>query len=458
MDKVKVSVIIYVLNDISYVERCLRSVMDQTLQEIEILIIDGGSTDGTLEVIKKLAAFDSRIRLIHSTPGVGHQFNVGLQEATGEYIGICESDDYILPNMYEKQYSIAQKYHLDVIRADKQCFCEVDGKEVFFQETIHIVGLDRFYDTVIDPRENMCFIQLGSLGIWSGIYRRGFLLEQKLFMNETQGASYQDTSFAFMVAVKAERAMILKDAFYCYRVDNPDSSSNSPQGIRRMVDEYSLLKKRLKEAGVFDKYKEYYLPWKIYACLWFYDLLKEEQKKDYIPILYEDLHEDIKDADYQAKGVTVRREKDIIEAAKHSFDKFSEFMERDNVRFCEMKEKINQIGSDGKVIIFGYGNVGKLVYQHMCYSGKNTVAYVDNNEALWGTVSDGVEVMAPQQAVNTYPDGIYVVANVNHYEDIKEQLENLGINESNIIICNNYDIFLRKVLIRALQEKGRYVR
>ena len=222
MDKVKVSVIIYVLNDITYVERCLRSVMDQTLQEIEILIIDGGSTDGTLEVIKKLAAFDSRIRLIHSTPGVGHQFNVGLQEATGEYIGICESDDYILPNMYEKQYSIAKKYHLDVIRADKQCFCEVDGKEVFFQETIHIVGLDRFYDTVIDPRENMCFIQLGSLGIWSGIYRRGFLLEQKLFMNETQGASYQDTSFAFMVAVKAERAMILKDAFYCYRVDNPD--------------------------------------------------------------------------------------------------------------------------------------------------------------------------------------------------------------------------------------------
>ena len=92
-----------------------------------------------------------------------------------------------------------------------------------------------------------------------------------------------------------------------------------------------------------------------------------------------------------------------------------------------------------KIVIWGCGYLSRLSEDYI-RQDVEVVAYVDNNEALWGTVSDGVEVMAPQQAVNTYPDGIYVVANVNHYEDIKEQLENLGINESNIIICNNYSI------------------
>ena len=130
MKEIKISAIIYVLNSISYIEKCVRSVMSQTLQEIEILIIDGGSTDGTLEIIEKLSKEDIRIRIIHSASGVGRQFNKGLCEARGEYISICESDDYILPDMYKYQYEIAKKYELDVLRADANHFFEIrDGKE-----------------------------------------------------------------------------------------------------------------------------------------------------------------------------------------------------------------------------------------------------------------------------------------------------------------------------------------
>ena len=96
MAMIKVSVLTYVKNDAAHIERCMRSVMAQDLPELEYLVVDGGSTDGTREIIDRLAEEDTRIRVIESEPGLGHQFNVGVKEARGEYIGVCESDDYLL--------------------------------------------------------------------------------------------------------------------------------------------------------------------------------------------------------------------------------------------------------------------------------------------------------------------------------------------------------------------------
>lgn len=81
MKELKVSVLIYVLNDQSHIEKSVRSVMVQSLRELEIIVIDGGSTDGTLEIVEQLCQEDERIRLIKSGSGVGRQFNTGLQMA-----------------------------------------------------------------------------------------------------------------------------------------------------------------------------------------------------------------------------------------------------------------------------------------------------------------------------------------------------------------------------------------
>ena len=101
-ETIKVSVIIYVKNTVNYVEQCITSVRNQTLPEIEILIIDGGSTDGTKEIIEKVKGQDVRIRTFDGPASVGAQFNIGLREARGQYIGICEADDYIPSDMYGK--------------------------------------------------------------------------------------------------------------------------------------------------------------------------------------------------------------------------------------------------------------------------------------------------------------------------------------------------------------------
>lgn len=288
---IKISVLIYVLNDHLHIEKCIRSVMSQTLQELEILLIDGGSTDGTLEIVEKLQKEDTRLRLLGSEPGVGRQFNTGLDAAKGKYIGICESDDYIRPDMYERQYAIAEQYHLDVLKANVIRFCENNEKEYTFRFALSADMT--LYDTILYPQEDNRFINLGVNGFWSGLYHRDFLLRNCLRMNETGGASYQDITFSFLTELYAERAYVMSEAFYCYRMDNPNSSVNNPQKISLLNVEYQLLKEQLKKRKQWDRRKELYWKWRTGGYFWFYDNLSDKMKKEYLPLLYQDIREEI---------------------------------------------------------------------------------------------------------------------------------------------------------------------
>ena len=98
----KVSVILPSLNAADSIEKCLQSILNQTLKEIEILCVDAGSTDGTCELLEKYAEADPRIRIVHSEQkSYGYQVNLGIELSQGKYIGIVESDDYIEKDMYE---------------------------------------------------------------------------------------------------------------------------------------------------------------------------------------------------------------------------------------------------------------------------------------------------------------------------------------------------------------------
>ena len=105
----KISVIMPSLNVASYIEECIESVLNQDMRDIEIICIDAGSTDGTRELIQKYADNDKRIRIIDSEiRSYGHQINIGIREAKGEYISIVETDDYIAANILSYLYKQAK--------------------------------------------------------------------------------------------------------------------------------------------------------------------------------------------------------------------------------------------------------------------------------------------------------------------------------------------------------------
>ncbi len=480
--EIKVSVLVYVLNGISYADRCLRSVMGQTLGEIEILVIDGGSTDGTLELAEELARKDPRIRIIHSGPGVGRQFNTGLREACGEYIGICESDDFLLPDMYERQYRIAREFDLDMLRADAWHFFGPEGRESFLPAVLS--KQQELYGRVLDLREDTRVVSLGINSFWSGIYRRQFLLEQGIMMNETGGASYQDVTFSFLTVVKAGRAMLSREAFYCYRLDNSGSSVNSPRGMDLLGREYRLLKERLGAEGLFSRYRGIYLGWKVDSCLGFYDSFPEGQREAYVPVMCQDIKEDL-DSGILQEEVPGAAQREMVLLAGQSADALGLRLRRTYDVYRQMKQKMESIEKERSVVVFGKGDLGRLAGLYLVGRGRNIAAYIDNGAAAYleqdtgrntgternnirgnflflpapgvredsssGQKQEGLRIplFAPERGASMYPDGVYVLASEAGHEDMKRQLLGLGISEENIISWGSYGYFLKHVLIES---------
>ena len=117
--RVKVSVLVPIYNVEEFLPECLDSLVNQTLKEIEIICINDGSKDNSLDIIKKYATEDKRIVIIDKkNSGYGDSMNRGLKKATGEYVGIVESDDFIDLDAFEKLYKIAKHENVEVVKSN----------------------------------------------------------------------------------------------------------------------------------------------------------------------------------------------------------------------------------------------------------------------------------------------------------------------------------------------------
>ena len=118
MNKVKVSVVVPVYKVEKYLERCVNSIIKQSLSELEIILVDDGSPDNCGIMCDSFADKDNRIKVVHkANGGLSSVRNAGLKIATGEYIGFVDSDDDIETDMYEKMYNAALKYKVDFVCA-----------------------------------------------------------------------------------------------------------------------------------------------------------------------------------------------------------------------------------------------------------------------------------------------------------------------------------------------------
>ena len=237
-----VSVLMPSLNTARYVREALDSVVNQTLKNIEIICIDAGSTDGTREIIAEYAGRDKRVRVIDSSVrSYGYQMNLGLAAAKGRYIGIVEPDDHVLPEMYEELYDRAIAGDADIVKGNCNFFTTDEDGTVVSQHCSLFLGWRGEYERVFDVADSPEVIKEGTLGTWSGIYRRKLLMENHVRYNESAGASFQDTGFFFQTALCARRFIAVEKAYYNYRTDNPASSRNDKSKLMALWKEYEFL-------------------------------------------------------------------------------------------------------------------------------------------------------------------------------------------------------------------------
>ena len=261
----KVSVLVPVFNNAQYLHECIGSIINQTLEDIEIIIINDGSTDQkAIDILNDYANKDDRIRIIHKkNTGYGHSMNCGLYSAKGEYIGIVESDDYILPNMFGVLYNQAQENKCEIVRSDPSEFRGDGGGRIF--KKIASSSSGNLYNKDIDPYVENAYFRAVSLNP-TGIYLKTFLKKNNIDFNETPGASFQDIGFFFKVSITAKKIRIVNDSFYMVRRDNENSSvfscgkvyasCNEFKSIRLFIEKNDGLKKYIPHLH-FKKYLSY---------------------------------------------------------------------------------------------------------------------------------------------------------------------------------------------------------
>lgn len=286
----KVSIIIPIYNVENYLKECLDSVVNQTLKDIEIICVNDGSTDNCLNILKEYANNDSRIKIIDKkNSGYGHSMNVGLDNATGEYIGIVEPDDYVETNMYEELYEIAIEKDVDIVKADFRIFLGKNDKRFF-----SYMPLDRtsnFYNKITNPKEEKDVFNL-KMNTWTGIYKKEFIEKYNIRHNETAGASYQDNGFWFQTLSQAEKIYCLNKNFYNKRFDNPNSSVNNKAKVFCMKEEYDFIQNFLdKNEDIKKLFLEIYWYKKFQNYLFTYKRIADEYKEEFALVFHNEFKE-----------------------------------------------------------------------------------------------------------------------------------------------------------------------
>lgn len=242
----KVSVLMPAYNVENYIKECMDSVLAQTLTDIEVICIDDGSKDSTGSILDEYAIKDNRVSVIHKdNTGYGNSMNIGLDNATGEFIGIVETDDFIEKNMFERLYALASENAVDVVKTNYYDYYSEKPEKNKKSATLDIAAC---YNEVFSPEDNQRVFMVAPC-IWSGIYRRDVIEKNNIRFNETPGASYQDTSFAFKIWACASSVLLIDEAYLHYRRDNENSSVNSPGKVFCICDEYEEIERFLTDTG-----------------------------------------------------------------------------------------------------------------------------------------------------------------------------------------------------------------
>lgn len=239
--KYKVSVIIPVYNVEKYIDKCLDSLVHQTLEEIEIIVVNDGSPDNSQKIIDKyVKKYPKKVKsFIKKNGGQGSARNFGLKKASGEYIGFVDSDDFVELNMFEVMYEKAISNQYDIVICNDYLVYE-DGRR---KEEVN-------YDSNIDNFDNAFF---GKLAVWNKIYKRDLILNHHISFKEK--VWYEDLAFSLKTFVWASKIGYVDDCLYDYLLREGSTMNNS--NVERnleLLDAFDDIIYYLKENNIYEKY------------------------------------------------------------------------------------------------------------------------------------------------------------------------------------------------------------
>lgn len=261
----KLSIIVPIYKVEKYIENCIKSILNQSFDDFELILVDDGSPDKCGEICDNYAKIDDRIKVIHQkNGGLSSARNSGLKVAIGSYIGFVDSDDWIESTMYEDMYKLAVKYNADIVQCDfinaidesikvknnTECYSIIDNIEC-----LNNLYNEKFIKTVVS---------------WNKIYKRELFEE----INFPTGKIHEDEFTTHKLIYKSNKIITLDKKLYYYRTTE-NSIMNSEFNIKRFhrleaiqerIEFFKVINEKELYNKTIDKYifvaKDYYFKYK----------------------------------------------------------------------------------------------------------------------------------------------------------------------------------------------------
>lgn len=250
----KISVIIPVYNVESYLHRCLDSVINQTYSNLEIILVNDGSTDNSLSIINEFAQKDKRIIVFsQKNSGLAVARNIGLKAATGDYVSFIDSDDWIEKDMYSELAVHLENEHPDFVNFRFQFDNETLNTHSVYGKPYRRLKFESRNEILEDTLKNVNILTAP----WTKIYNRKFLLEYHLVFEP--GIVNEDTLFTILISCHAHKVTFVNRIFY-HAIERDGSISRSSQQ-RLFLDMHTALGKAkdyMIQINVFEHFHSLY--------------------------------------------------------------------------------------------------------------------------------------------------------------------------------------------------------
>jgi glycosyltransferase involved in cell wall biosynthesis len=282
MDPVRVSVIVPVYNTEKYLRQCLDSLVGQTLTDMEIIVVNDGSSDGSLALAREYERRHSNIHVIdQANQGLSAARNAGMKRARGEYVGFLDSDDWASLDMFESLYHRAVQDASDLVIADTKVFFEDQNRvDVFWDRAVWAELPDRVKNAPFELKEEPRVLLLEPAA-WKRLYKRDFLRQCKFEF--PVGLIFEDIPAHFTLLLKAKAISLLDKPVCFYRTGRPGKiTDRTDRTVFQMFDVFELVQECLRASQVGDRIWSLYLKVQMRCCSWLYNQVPSPQRREFL--------------------------------------------------------------------------------------------------------------------------------------------------------------------------------
>lgn len=255
-EKPRISVLIPVYNAKDFLDDSINSLLNQTFKDFELICVNDGSKDNSLEILQKFASKDSRVKVIDKpNEGCGSARNRALEEANGQYAYFFDPDDELALDTFEKAYKSAVYNDSEIVIFKSNIIIDdkINNDRVFFDVKTKIKS-DNYEKFTFNYSDNEEIVLSWDFAPWGKLYKKEFLDSYDDFKFD-MGVAFDDVPFHAKSMLRAKRISFVDEFFYHYRMDNVNSVNNTSSNGYDIFKIMDILENILKSEGLFDEFK-----------------------------------------------------------------------------------------------------------------------------------------------------------------------------------------------------------